>query len=151
MDLKVLSHDYEMAAVCATVVCDQPSFPDPQIAFQKFTNNGVIALLPLGFGSYSLIWSAKRELAQRLNEGSDEDLLSALNDQLSDQKSGITGTITDLLSQVSMALCPGRIYREYANWPELHFNELHSKSRLFYPLTLKLTSRYSSGRVALLG
>lgn len=62
------------------VVCTVRSeLPHQNTAWQKFLPSGPIALLPLGDGRCSMVWSTNNEHAQQLVRSSDELFLSEIN------------------------------------------------------------------------
>jgi len=60
---RVHHHDYRARAVVANFACE---FPHRNIASQWFTEEGIVALLPLPGNRVSLVWSAPEELASSL-------------------------------------------------------------------------------------
>jgi ubiquinone biosynthesis UbiH/UbiF/VisC/COQ6 family hydroxylase len=60
---RVHRHDFRARAVVANFVCE---FPHRNIASQWFTEEGIVALLPLPGRRVSLVWSAPEELASSL-------------------------------------------------------------------------------------
>lgn len=71
---KPLSRGYEQTAVIAQVRCSEPLL---QRAFERFTDEGPLALLPQD-GSYSLVWCVRPETAERLLALSDSAFLHEL-------------------------------------------------------------------------
>jgi 2-octaprenyl-6-methoxyphenol hydroxylase len=71
---KARSRQYDQTAIVAHV---QVSTPIPQRAFERFTAEGPLALLPQDDG-YALVWCARPENAQSLLALSDEDFLVRL-------------------------------------------------------------------------
>ncbi len=69
-----LQRDYAQVAVIATVHAN--AMP-PGRAFERFTGEGPLALLPQG-DAYSLVWCARPDTAERLVALSDEHFLSEL-------------------------------------------------------------------------
>ena len=69
------SFDYECAAIIANVRCSKPHLNK---AFERFTEFGPIALLPLADNSYSLVWSVASDDLSRLCALNDEHFLSEL-------------------------------------------------------------------------
>ncbi|GAB4178504.1 MAG: UbiH/UbiF/VisC/COQ6 family ubiquinone biosynthesis hydroxylase [Rhodocyclaceae bacterium] len=59
----VLSHDYGQRALLATASVDRPH---EGLAWERFTRDGMIALLPMGSG-YAVVWVAGSEEAARLD------------------------------------------------------------------------------------
>lgn len=60
---KVSSDDYQQSAVIANLALAQPH---NNTAFERFTEHGPIALLPLTGQRYSLVWTVAREAAEGL-------------------------------------------------------------------------------------
>lgn len=71
---KTLSRDYQQSAIVATV---QSSAPLAGRAFERFTDEGPLALLPQGDG-YALVWCARPPRIAGLLALSDADFLQAL-------------------------------------------------------------------------
>jgi 2-octaprenyl-6-methoxyphenol hydroxylase len=71
---KTTHRDYGQSAIVAHV---RVSAPIAHRAFERFTEEGPLALLPLE-ESYALVWCAKHDSAQRLAALSDRDFLAAL-------------------------------------------------------------------------
>jgi 2-octaprenyl-6-methoxyphenol hydroxylase len=70
--------DYGQTAIVGTVTV---SAPRPHVAWERFTNEGPIALLPMGGvrqADYALVWCMKPAEAARRSELSDVDLLAEL-------------------------------------------------------------------------
>lgn len=67
-------HDYEQTAIISHVRCDQAM---PQRAFERFTDQGPLALLPQEDG-YALVWCARPALVSALLALDDNAFLSAL-------------------------------------------------------------------------
>jgi 2-octaprenyl-6-methoxyphenol hydroxylase len=66
--------DYDQMAVVCEV---QTELPHANQAFERFTPEGPAALLPKG-DRYALVWTAKREAAERIATLSDTEFLTAL-------------------------------------------------------------------------
>lgn len=71
---KTLSRDYQQSAIVATV---QSSAPLATRAFERFTDEGPLALLPQGDG-YALVWCARPSRIATLLALPDADFLQAL-------------------------------------------------------------------------
>lgn len=72
------TRDYRQTAIVGTVTV---SAPQPHVAWERFTNEGPIALLPMGGvrqADYALVWCMKPAEAARRGELSDADLLGEL-------------------------------------------------------------------------
>ena len=69
---------YAQAAVTATV---RPARPRHQIAYERFTDSGPMALLPLTEGRYSLVWTVHEPHSQELLDLSDAEFLRRLGER----------------------------------------------------------------------
>lgn len=58
LGFKVLERDYGHDAVITTVTPDRPR---PGVAFERFTDSGPLAMLPMTEGRYSVVWTARSE------------------------------------------------------------------------------------------
>ena len=76
------SHDYGQHALIANVALSQPH---EGVAYERFTNTGPLALLPLlpveGESRASLVWTLAAEEAQAISELKDEQLLARLQEK----------------------------------------------------------------------
>jgi 2-octaprenyl-6-methoxyphenol hydroxylase len=68
------AYDYHQCALVANVVTDRPH---ENRAFERFTRDGPIALLPFAAG-YALVWTTTPEQAQHLSTAVDSNFLDAL-------------------------------------------------------------------------
>lgn len=71
---KSLNRDYGQTAIVAQIGV---SAPIPHRAFERFTDEGPLALLPQDDG-YALVWCARPETAEKLSALPDADFLAAL-------------------------------------------------------------------------
>ena len=71
---RVQRHDYQQTAIIAHVTCNQAQ---PQRAFERFTEQGPLALLPQEDG-YALVWCARPSVAEQLLTLDDASFLAAL-------------------------------------------------------------------------
>lgn len=62
--------DYQQSAVIANVLTDQKH---EGIAYERFTNSGPVAFLPMTENRYSVVWTCEREVAQSVMELSEAD------------------------------------------------------------------------------
>lgn len=67
--------DYDQIAMIANIAADRPH---DQTAYERFTQAGPLALLPLHDGSWGLVWSAQPAESARLLALSDESFLQEL-------------------------------------------------------------------------
>ncbi len=75
----VSQHDYQQSAVVANILCDRSQ---QGIAYERFTKNGPIAMLPLGGidgkALYSLVWTCPSESVDQILSLSEGDFLVRL-------------------------------------------------------------------------
>ena len=76
--LNLKEHDYQQDALIANVTLQ---YHHQHIAYERFTVNGPMALLPLTNQDCSLIWTVKRVDTQRLLMLSEQDFLQAIQQQ----------------------------------------------------------------------
>jgi 2-octaprenyl-6-methoxyphenol hydroxylase len=69
--------DYGQVAVVANVRTDRSA---RGIAFERFTANGPLALLPLADGAYTVVWTLTPERAQAMRDCEDAEFRCALQD-----------------------------------------------------------------------
>lgn len=86
-DARAVRRDYEQTALIAHVTV---SAPVPQRAFERFTDEGPLALLPQENG-YALVWCARPGTASRLHALSDEDFLTELGKAFGTRLGRFTG------------------------------------------------------------
>ena len=73
--IEVTAHHYNQRAIVTHLETEESN---PGTAWQRFTDLGPLALLPLPEGRSSLVWSVHDDEAGRLMEMSDEEFLEAL-------------------------------------------------------------------------
>lgn len=66
---------YGHDAVISTVTAGQPR---PGVAFERFTDTGPLAMLPMSEGRYSVVWTAREGESQELLELSDDEFVVRL-------------------------------------------------------------------------
>jgi 2-octaprenyl-6-methoxyphenol hydroxylase len=86
-EAKSLRRDYGQTAIVAEVTA---SAPIPHRAFERFTDEGPLALLPLDAG-YALIWCVRPETASRLHTLSDSAFLHELGQAFGTRVGRFTG------------------------------------------------------------
>ncbi|WP_420476757.1 UbiH/UbiF/VisC/COQ6 family ubiquinone biosynthesis hydroxylase [Noviherbaspirillum sp. ST9] len=86
-DAKTVRRDYEQTAIIAHVTA---SAPVPYRAFERFTEEGPLALLPQDDG-YALVWCARPATASRLFALSDADFLTELGTTFGTRVGRFTG------------------------------------------------------------
>ncbi|MBL4768228.1 MAG: FAD-dependent monooxygenase, partial [Rhodobacteraceae bacterium] len=86
--LKFHHHDFHSVAICASVISFEPH---RNRAWERFTNNGPIALLPLvDPDTYSLVWCVNAGDSDNLMNGSESNFLSQLQNQFGDKAGRFT-------------------------------------------------------------
>ncbi|PHS26363.1 MAG: 2-octaprenyl-6-methoxyphenyl hydroxylase [Methylophaga sp.] len=78
LDLAALEHDYEQTAITANIT---PERPHQGRAFERFTDTGPIALLPMSDNRCSLVWTVKTSDETDILQLSDDDFLSQLQER----------------------------------------------------------------------
>ncbi|MCK7575808.1 MAG: 2-octaprenyl-6-methoxyphenyl hydroxylase [Chromatiales bacterium] len=75
LGLRVDGHDYGQDAVITTVLADQPR---PGQAFERFTDTGPLAMLPMPGGRYSVVWTCRPTETTDLLSLTDADFVARL-------------------------------------------------------------------------
>jgi 2-octaprenyl-6-methoxyphenol hydroxylase len=79
LNIQTADHDYGQTAIIANIT---PEKPHRNVAYERFTRNGPLALLPLDTQNEdnhcSLVWTRAPDDAERLLQLSDEDFLAEL-------------------------------------------------------------------------
>ncbi len=75
MDIKAVQHDYHQTAVTANISI---SLPHNNIAYERFTNQGPLAILPMQDNRCSLVWTWPSEKVQDVMTLSDSEFLTQL-------------------------------------------------------------------------
>lgn len=78
LGLGALEHDYQQTAVTANIT---PSQPHNNWAFERFTDTGPIALLPMSDNRCSLVWTVKSGEDKALLDLTEQDFLAQLQDR----------------------------------------------------------------------
>lgn len=100
-----LKRDYQQHAILAVV---QAGRPRPQWAFERFTREGPLALLPhpAGPALYSLVWCCPPELAQTRHTQPAEPFEAALQAQFGERLGQLTLVSERLLAPLSLHVGP---------------------------------------------
>ena len=75
--LELSEHDFDQVAVIANVTTQ---VKHEGRAFERFTESGPVALLPMSEGRMSLVWCLRPDVAEKVMHYDDETFLSALQD-----------------------------------------------------------------------
>jgi 2-octaprenyl-6-methoxyphenol hydroxylase len=76
--LDVIERHYRHVAIIGTVTPDRPQ---PGTAFERFTDSGPLAMLPMTEGRYSVVWTAREEEADAILALGDADFLGRLQER----------------------------------------------------------------------
>jgi 2-octaprenyl-6-methoxyphenol hydroxylase len=77
LGIQVTDKDYGQTAIIANIT---PERPHDNVAYERFTQHGPLALLPLGPERCSLVWTRSPEGAERILSLSDADFLAELQE-----------------------------------------------------------------------
>lgn len=75
LEIPTREENYKQSAVIANVSVSRPA---PGTAFERFTDSGPLALLPLGGDRYSLVWTQRTETVDEIMTLEDAEFLDAL-------------------------------------------------------------------------
>lgn len=75
--LDLTEHDFDQVAVIANVTAEQAHNGR---AFERFTDSGPVALLPMSQGRMSLVWCLRPDMAKQVMTLSDDEFLQQLQD-----------------------------------------------------------------------
>ena len=75
LDIRTSDRDYGQTAIIANIT---PEKPHQHIAYERFTRNGPLALLPMPDNRCSLVWTRAPADAERLMQLSDNDFIEEL-------------------------------------------------------------------------
>jgi len=73
--LDVTCEDYKQSAIIANVKTDQPH---QGIAYERFTDSGPIAFLPMTENRYSVVWTCEQRETQRIMQLADHEFINEL-------------------------------------------------------------------------
>ena len=97
LDVPVVSWMYDQQGIVCTL--KSPCTDKADVAYQRFLTSGPIALLPLGEGLFSLVWSCKSAIANELMSLCDEEFMARANNAL--QKSAAVPPAVAAMETVS--------------------------------------------------
>ena len=141
LDSPVLSWMYDQQGIVCTL--RSPCLDKDDVAYQRFLPSGPIALLPLGEGLFSLVWSCRSNIANELMNLSDEEFVARANNAL--QKPAVVPAPVAAMETVS----------DYMGWlerpPQTPLITEIEGARAKFPLGFSNSARYIGPRTALLG
>ncbi len=89
LDFQVREHDYAHDAIITTVTPDRPQ---TGTAFERFTDTGPLALLPMTGGRYSVVWTCRQTDTAELLACTDDDFLDRLQERFGYRLGRLTQT-----------------------------------------------------------
>jgi len=92
--------EYEQSALVARI---EAELPHDNIAFERFTKQGPVALLPWGESGFTLVWTALPEAAQTLRELDEAQFLSQLHEHFGDRLGRFTKVTARMIFPLKMA------------------------------------------------
>ena len=141
LESPTLGWTYNQQGIVCTL--ESTSTENDSIAYQRFLNTGPIALLPLGNGLFSLVWSCKDSIAAELMSLPEEDFIARVNNALQKDACvpGIVAAMENVSSQLGLLEEP----------PETPLFVAVDGKRAKFPLGFSNSSRYIGPRTVLLG
>jgi len=91
---------YEQSALVARIEAEAPH---DNIAYERFTKKGPVALLPWGERGFTLVWTALPESAQALRELDEAQFLSQLHEHFGDRVGRFTKVTARMVFPLKMA------------------------------------------------
>ncbi|PAV86153.1 hypothetical protein WR25_24454 [Diploscapter pachys] len=149
MRVDYTSWDYEQHALVATVQVEPLGAND--VAWQRFTSSGPIALLPLSDSLSSLIWTTSPQEADKLKQLPPDNFIDQLNHALfteDDQNDSVNQALFTVKKACGMVCNKSD---EFKNSCIPHAISLQPDNRATFPLGLNHAHSYISLRSALIG
>ncbi len=75
LDIQTTDHDYNQTAIVANIT---PEYPHQHVAYERFTQHGPLALLPMEDNRCALVWTHDPQESKRILELNDEEFLNEL-------------------------------------------------------------------------
>ncbi len=87
LGFSVLERRYAQDAVITTVTADRPQ---PGVAFERFTDTGPLAMLPMSDNRYSVVWTARESESAGLLALNDDGFLARLQERFGYRLGGLS-------------------------------------------------------------
>lgn len=100
--------DYQQTAVVTNIAITAKQLTT---AYERFTENGVIALLPFGSQNLKCVWTASNSIADQLSTCSDSDFLSALQEEFGFR----LGKFNSVSERKAFSICQTHAENLYSN------------------------------------
>ncbi|KAJ3093057.1 putative ubiquinone biosynthesis monooxygenase [Quaeritorhiza haematococci] len=156
--IESIGWDYNQRGIVATVRLDETVPNDT--AWQRFLPTGPIALLPLGDGFSSIVWSINEATAMRLSSLSNEDFVSLLNaafrnpiadvEFLCTQIGQDGKTLVDFATETKWGQERAGTAARPSSIPPV-IRGVQDGSRAAFPLRMRNSAQYIQDRIALIG
>jgi len=75
LDIQTTDHDYKQTAITANIT---PEFPHQHVAYERFTQHGPLAFLPMEDNRCALVWTHDPQETKRILELNDDEFLNEL-------------------------------------------------------------------------
>lgn len=142
------SFDYNQFGVVATLNVGIDG--ENNVAWQKFVQNGPIALLPLNDKMSSLVWSTSPDEAEALLSMSDDSFVDALNSALNAAPK-TDPIVTSVQKGVQSILDGLKLSTKQKELLPPYVSSIEPKSRAKFPLSFGHSAQYVTRNVCLIG
>ena len=82
LDFETIRRDYGQCVILTTVT---PHLPHRNVAYERFTDSGPMALLPSGNNRYTVVWTARADQVEELLRCPDDEFLDRLQRRFGDR------------------------------------------------------------------
>ena len=103
LGFRLIERDYDQDALITTI---QPDRPRPGVAFERFTDTGPLAFLPMTGGRYSVVWTTPASASAALAELDDSAFLARLQDRFGYRLGGLHQPGRRILYPLRLRLVP---------------------------------------------
>lgn len=78
LNIPIHSQNYQQTAIITNISVDKPQ---QSIAYERFTDSGPIALLPIGEKQFSLVWTVKHDMVDTIQQLDEQAFLQTVQQQ----------------------------------------------------------------------